>query len=123
MAMYTELKIGTELYRLRLGAQNIVDTEKKLGSSILTVLMSMGEGNQIVELEKALIILHGSMQKYNHGITMEQVYDLYDEFIDDGGNFIELVEKLVDVLTVSGFFNKTQMEEMKKVQEKTKIKK
>lgn len=112
--LYTIFTVGGNDYQLRLGAQQIVNTEKKLGGSILTELMAMGDGNSMLELEKVLIILHGSIQKFNHGVTMEQVYDLYDIYVDEDGSFMDLVSVLIDVLSTSGFFNKAQMEAMNK---------
>lgn len=112
--MNVELKVGTKELKLRLGAQQIVAVERKLGTSILTVLVEAGNGQTMMQLEKLLIILHGALQKYEHGYTMESVYDLYDEFVEEGGSFMDLVEKLADLLTVSGFFNKAQVEEMNK---------
>jgi hypothetical protein len=113
---YVELNVGEKQYKLRLGAQQTVEVEKKLGESVLTVMMKMGDGKSLMELEKLLVILHGALQKYEHGITITNVYDIYDDFVDQGGSFMDLVEKLIDLLTVSGFFGKAQVEEMKNLQ-------
>lgn len=119
MLYVTETIAGKE-YKLRLGAQNIADIEKKLGKSVLDVLLSMApddmnagnaesvniKGMSTPKVGEICIILHGAMQKYQHGTTIEQVYDLYDEHIDAGGSYMDFFGIFNDVLEVSGFLPK-----------------
>ena len=114
---YTEFKVGDKEYKLRLGAADMVNIEKKLGSSVLDIFMKEG---QIPTMDELLLVLHGSMQKFNHGITLKDIYDIYDEYIDEGGSFEDLIETIIDVFEVSGFFKKEQLEEGKRKLEEAK---
>lgn len=92
--------VGKEL-KCRLDAQNVTALEKKLGNkNIMEVLM----GTQVPSLDTILSTLHASLQKLEHGYTMQKVYELYDEFVDKDGQYMELIPELIKVLEVSGFF-------------------
>ena len=120
--LYTIATIAGKEYKLRLGAQDCVDVEKRLGKSVLDVLLAMapddlqadGNPESVHNLHGMLtpkvgdicIILHGSMQKYQHGIALNDVYDLYDEHIDGGGSYNDFFEIISKILEVSGFLPK-----------------
>lgn len=112
--LYTLAKIAGKEYKLRLGAQDAADVEKRLGRSALDVLLAMApedmdpnnmslKGMATPRVGDLCIILHGAMQKYQHGITLPQVFDLYDEHIDQGGSYEDFIGVLKDILEVSGF--------------------
>jgi len=107
--LYAEVKIGKKEYKLRLGARDIISLEKKLGSNPLDIFMSIEQG-RLPKLEAVLLILQASMTKYHNGMTVDKVYDLYDEYMEDGGTFMDLIPSLIEVFKVSGFF-KTEVSE------------
>jgi hypothetical protein len=51
-------------------------------------------------------ILHGSLGKYQHGITLDTTYELYDNYIDAGGSYMDFFGILQEILQVSGFLPK-----------------
>lgn len=121
--LYALATIAGKEYKLRLGAQNTVDVEKRLGKSVLDVLLAMApdalEANGTPDASRMSLkglstprvgdlctILHASMQKYQHGVTLQQVFDLYDEHIDQGGSYEDFIGVLYDILEVSGFLPK-----------------
>lgn len=109
---YTEFKVGDKEYKLRLAANEIVNIENKLGGSILSIFMGAKEG-ELPATGQLLMVLHGALQKYNHGITQKDTYDIYDDYIDEGGTFEDLLEKLMEVFEVSGFFKAEGLEKAK----------
>lgn len=116
---YTEFKVGENEYKLRLGAQQVIQVEKKLGGkNVLDMFMKVG-GNSMPTLNECLIVLHGSMQKLNHGVTMEKVYDIYDEYVEEGNTYTDLMPVLIDVMKVSGFFKEKKQKEGESEEEKT----
>ncbi|SHH55927.1 DUF6096 family protein [Sporanaerobacter acetigenes] len=117
---YTEFKVGDNEYKLRLAANEMVNIEKKIGANILDIFMKEG---QIPTMEELLMVLHGSLQKFQHNITLADTYDIYDEYVDDGGTFEDLIEVIIDVFEVSGFFKKEDLEEGKKKLEESQKKK
>jgi hypothetical protein len=109
----------SKTYKLRLTAQRSVDLEKKLGKSVLSVLMDMapdgidanGGTSQLKSISMPLVgdivmILHASLQKFQHDIDIDKAYDIYDEYIDAGGSYMDFFEILRNVLEVSGFLPK-----------------
>lgn len=107
---YTEFKVGDREYKLRLATGEIVNIEKKIGGNILEIFMSR---DKIPSMEELMIVLHGALQKFHHGITLKDVYDIYDEYVDNGGTFEDLIEKIVDVFEVSGFFKEEDLKKAK----------
>lgn len=105
---YYLFKCGDREYKLRLSAQGIIDTEKRLGKSIIDVMVQSEKG-KLPALNELLTILYGSLQKY-HSVKMNEVCDLYDEYVDNGGDLTGLIETITEVLKVSGFFRETKTE-------------
>lgn len=100
---------GKEL-KCRLNTQNIIALEKKLGGkSVLKVLME----EQIPSLDMVLNTLHASLQTLEHGYTLEKVYSLYDEYVEEDKTYTDLIPELISVLEVSGFFKRPPQEEQK----------
>lgn len=117
--LYTTAKIASKEYKLRLSAQNCADVEKRIGKSVLDVLLAMApdtvsadsnsigiKGTSMPHVDDICTILHGAMQKFQHGISLNDVYDLYDDHIDQGGTYNDFVGYINDTLVVSGFLAK-----------------
>lgn len=116
--LYTTLKVGNKEYKLRLDAQRSVEVEKQLGKHPLDVLLAMapkgaqdGSTNDITGMSMPFvgdicIILHGALQKYQHEIDLPKTYDLYDDYIDAGGSYMDFFGILQEILQVSGFLPK-----------------
>jgi hypothetical protein len=105
------LNIAGKELKCRLNTQTTIQLEKKLGGkNVLKVLMD----DQIPSLDMVLSTLHASLQALEHGYTMEKVYALYDEYVEDGKTYADLVPELINVLEVSGFFKRAPQEGEKK---------
>lgn len=107
--MYEILKVNEKEYKLRLGVKETIELEKKLGCNPLVKLMEMGENN-LPETEFILDVLHASLQKFNKGMTMNKVYDLYDELVDEGCTLEEFLQLIIKIFTVSGFLKQDALE-------------
>lgn len=109
--LYTTLEYGSRELKLRLGAANIVALEKQLGGrNPLDVLLAM-QRNEMVSVTNLLTILHASAQKFQHGVTLQVIMDLYDEYVESGKTYVDLLPGLIEVLKVSGFFKEAPTEE------------
>ena len=106
MLRYTVWKVENEEYKLRLTASAILAAEKRLGKSIFTALQEMEENL----LETVTVVLWAAMQPLNHGITQEQVYALYDAYIDEGHSMEDLLLVVTQLFEASGFFKAGQGE-------------
>jgi hypothetical protein len=116
--LYSVLAIGGKELKLRMDAQNSVLVEKKLGKNPLNIFMN--EDKSLPKLEELIIILHGSLQKYESGYTLAATYSLYDDYIDGGGTFTDFIPLMMDIFKVSGFFKE---EDIEKAKDKTERKK
>lgn len=101
--LFTTFKVGENEYQLRLTARNCVELERKLGENPLNIFMSAGEG-KLPSLEKLLVALHASMTEYNHNISMDDIYDIYDKYCENGGNLMNLMTTLLEVFKTAGYF-------------------
>lgn len=107
--LYTTITIKGREYKLRLDAKNSVMLERKLGKSPLALFMD--STNSVPMLDDLIEIFAASLNKYQHGITLEATYDLYDEYIEEGGSFTEFIPVILDVFKTSGYFKEEQMAE------------
>lgn len=101
---YTTFQVGEQEFKLRASATAIVELEKKLGGrNPLSILMTVENGD-IPSVSSLLLILHASLQKYHHGMTFEKVLALYDDYVDAGNTYTDLIPIMVDAFKSSGFF-------------------
>lgn len=103
-------EFNDQQYKLRLGAQQIVQIERKLGGNLLNMFMRI-DNNEMPMLSDVLVVLHGSMQQLQHGITVEKVYEIYDKYVAAGHTYMDLIPVIIEVLQISGFFSQAQMGE------------
>ncbi len=103
--LYTTITIGGNEYKARLTAKACVDLEKKLGTNPLNVFMDIATKDVPVlpKLETIITILHVSLQAFQHGITIDKTYELYDKFIDEGHALTDLIPIIIEIFQVSGF--------------------
>lgn len=106
--LYYELEVGNKTYKLRLNTRNIVSLEKLLNTNPLGVF---GAGDRIPTVTEMVYILHASLQQYEHGITLEDAYNIFDEYIEQGNTTTDFVTVIVEVYKASGIIKKTKAEE------------
>jgi hypothetical protein len=75
-------------------------------------------GNELPSFEKLMILFHESLQKYQHNITMDDAYDLYDEYVAGGKTFADFMLEIVSIFKTSGVINE---EKEKKSGKKGKV--
>lgn len=96
-------------YRLKLSTSAICQLEKKYGRNILLIVTDDG----IPPISTMLTILQAALAQYNHGITFPAVQEMYDAYVDGGGDQVKLLsEVIMPTLGVSGFFTQKQMDIM-----------
>ena len=93
--------------KLRLTSRSCVDLETRIGGNPINELMAMQNG-RLPTTRFIAENLKAALQKFEHGYDEATVYDLLDEYIDDGGSLMEIVPVLIEVYKVSGFFKPTE---------------
>lgn len=106
---YTIFTVKGVEYKLRLTGAVIVVLEKKLGGRNLLSILMDAQGGDMPTVHDILLILHSAIQKFHHGITLDQMHTLFDDYVDEDNTYMDLIPVLMEVLKVSGFFSQTAL--------------
>lgn len=109
---YVEMKIGKKEYKLRLNTRACVSLEKALGKNPIDIFMSLDDGT-FPKITDIVLILHASLQAMNHGISIDDTYSLFDEYLDNGGSIVDIIGVFVEVFQEAGLIPKEATEEGK----------
>ena len=103
---------GTE-YHFKITTAHAVALEKKLGTDLLSGTEKIAEIGTLAEYYFA------AGASLNDGINkIEDVYQLFDDYVTDGGSLEALQELVYDILLTSGIITDTAAESIKKAREK-----
>ena len=97
--MYIDFTAGNKSYKLRLNTRQTVQLEKQIGCNPLSIF---GDGDTIPPVTTMVAILHNSLQQYEHGITLNDAYDIFDAWLEDGHTITDFLAIIVEVYKVSG---------------------
>jgi hypothetical protein len=103
--MYLDFTAGNKEYKLRLGTRAVVQLEKTLGCNPLAIF---GNGDTIPTITTMVAILHNSLTEYNHGITLNDSYDIFDTWLADGHTMTDFLQVIVDLYKVSGLIKQEE---------------
>ncbi len=107
--MFVNFEAGNKAYKLRLNTRNIVSLEKVLGNNPLSIFDTNGE--QLPPVTSMVAVLHASLQQYHHGISMNDAYDIFDAYIEDGNSMDKFIYVILDIYRESGIIPKEVVEE------------
>lgn len=96
---YVDFTAGNKDYKLRLNTRGVVALEKQLGCNPLAIF---GNGDTIPTITVMVAILHASLQQYNHGISSNDAYDIFDAWLEDGHNTVDFVNVILEIYKASG---------------------
>lgn len=96
--IYTDFNAGGKDYKLRLSTRNIVALEKAIGGNPLSIF---GNGDELPSVTTMVNILFHSLQKFHHGIGLNEAYDIFDEYLEEH-SMTEFIQVILDVYKVSG---------------------
>ena len=97
--LYFDFEAGNQAYKLRLNTRNIVMLEKSLGVNPLGIF---GDGDTIPTITQMVAILHASLQQYQHGITLDKAYEIFDEWVENGHVITDFIPIIVEIYKSSG---------------------
>lgn len=98
-------------HKMKLTTGMITRLENKYRTNVLS-LVSSGD---IPPLSIMLTVAQAALAPWEHGMTLEKVSNLYDEWLEDGGNQLDFYKRVImPTLAVSGFFTENQAEMMLK---------
>lgn len=96
---YIEFKAGNKEYKLRMNVRNTIALEKQLGQNPLTIF---GNGDTLPTLTTMVYILHFSLQQYQHNITLNDAYDIFEEWMNDGNSVTDFIPIIIEIYKASG---------------------
>ena len=101
------IKIGETEYKCKINTNGLVSLERRLKGNPLNIFMTIGDENfTLPKIEDLLIIFHESLTTYQHGISMDDVYDIFDKYIEDGKTIVDFINEIVEIFNVSGLLPK-----------------
>lgn len=109
--MYVDFSAGNKYYKLRLSTRNTITLEKQLGCNPLSIF---GDGETIPTVTTMVQILYNSMQQLNHGVSLNDAYDIFDEWLADGHVATDFLPIIIDIYKVSGLIHNDKDSEAEK---------
>ena len=106
---YIDFEAGNKTYKLRLNTRAIVALEKQLGCNPLNIFGASGD--TVPTITVMISILHASLGQFNHGITMNDAYDIFDEWIAEGHATTDFIPVIMDIYRASGIIPDTTKED------------
>lgn len=103
--LYYDFETGNKVYKLRLNTRNVIQLEKALGCNPLGVF---GNGEELPTVETMITVLHYSLQQYQHGITINDAYDIFDSYLESGKTVTDFVNVILEIYQVSGLIPKVE---------------
>lgn len=100
--LYYDFTAGNKDYKLRLDTRGIVALEKKIGCNPLAIF---GKGDTIPTVSTMVAILHASLQSYQHSISMDDAYNIFDEYLADGNSTTDFINVIIEIYKASGIVN------------------
>lgn len=105
--MYVDFTAGNRDYKLRLNTRNIVTLEKQLGCNPLSIF---GNGDTIPTITTMVYILYSSLQQFHHGITLNEAFEIFDSYLDDGNSATDFIPVILELYKVSGLIKMDAVE-------------
>ena len=105
---YINFEVGNKAYKLRLNTRNIVALEKMIGRNPVSIFFDGGE-ERIPTITEMVAVLHASLQQLNHGITVNDAYDIFDTYITEHTT-MDFIKVIMEVYQASGLIPKNEEE-------------
>lgn len=96
---YVDFNAGGKDYKLRLNTRSMINLEKQLGENPISIF---GNGDTIPTITTMVTVLHASLQALHHGITLDNAYSIFDDYLADDHIMTDFLAVLVDIYKVSG---------------------
>lgn len=108
--MYVDFEAGNKSYKLRLNTRAIVALEKQLGVNPLSIFGMDANEPKFPTVTEMVCVLFNSLTQYNHGITFNDAYDVFDAYLADGHSVTDFLAVIIEVYKVSGLMPKEAKE-------------
>lgn len=101
--------VGEKEHKLKLTTEQTCRLEEKFKGNLMNLLM----GGNIPALGVMLTVIQMAMSPWEHGIKYKDVQKMFDQYVEGGGTHLTLmVDVIIPLMSVSGFFTENQKGEM-----------
>lgn len=100
---YIDFTAGNKAYKLRLNTRSLLVLEKQLGGNPLSIF---GNGERIPTITEMVAILHASLQALEHGITLTDAQEIFDDYLEDGNTMTDFLPVIIDIYRASGIISR-----------------
>lgn len=76
-----------------------------MGINPVMVLSNISTNN-LPTIDTLITILHACLQSQHHGISLDDCYTIYDQMVDDGKSFADLIAIIAECFKISGLIPK-----------------
>ena len=115
MKPYESLMVCGCEYHLKFTTANAVKLDEDLGTDLLSGIEKLTEIKTL-----AKYVYYATVSLNDNINSIDDVYQLFDDFITEGGDYNKLTELIIEVLVTSGIMTKEAHEASKKAMEKQK---
>lgn len=96
---YIDFEAGNKEYKLRLNTRDVIALEKRIGCNPLAIF---GDGDTIPTMTTMVAVLHASLTQYQHGIKLEDAYNIFDDYLADGNSMTDFITVILEIYKASG---------------------
>jgi len=101
--LYVDFKAGEKEYKLRLNTRAIVELEEALGLNPILVFKNEANNNSPTT-KQMVLILHAALQNYHPEISIDETYNIFDDYLADNHIVGEFAGVIVKLYKLSGLF-------------------
>lgn len=106
---YIDFTAGNKDYKLRLNTRNTILLERQLSCNPLNIF---GDGETIPTVTTMVAILHASLQQLQHGISLNDAYDIFDAWLADGNSTTDFIPIILEIYKASGIIPKDEVKDL-----------
>ena len=112
---YINFEAGNKTYKLRLTTRNTVLLERQIGCNPVNIFGNDPQNPQIPTITTMVAVLHAAAQQYNHGVSMDNAYDIFEDFLADGHSITDFIPVIIELYQTSGIMPKPKANQEEKV--------
>lgn len=106
--MYVDFTAGNIDYKLRLNTRQTVVLEKQLGCNPIGIF---GNGETIPTITQMVNILYCALVPLNHGITLDDAFNIFDKYLEEGHTATEFIPIILKIYKVSGLIKNDEIKD------------
>lgn len=108
MKPFEVLRVGGSEYNLKITTANAVKLEEAIGTDLLNGLNKLAEVKTL-----AKYYFYAAVAANDSITTIDDIYQLFDDYITGGGNYETLQTIMLDVLVFSGILTEDNCQQIK----------